>query len=410
LFYLNFYSYEEIICLIINHLRCIGNNRLQQAGNSKPGVESCKKGHRQRIAENDRSEEVIGDWAAYESENSLPTKAASSVSALIATQSSAQLSAHDRLHYWRDSNAYIQDQASIIFKTTSEVLAAYPPAIKVGNERMLALMSLDALLHDSRLDYGKPFLNYVKNGYNNVLTELKKNKPKGKQIRFYRLYNHGFIVQTASVTVGIDLIRGGKADRHFIDDSLMNAIVERCDILFISHAHGDHADMAVAEMFCARNKKVIVPKKFRHDMPFTVLRGDDMIGENIRLQTASLKVQVYPGHQGDVLNNVYIITFPEGQTVMHTGDQDYTDDLVTKIGAASNIDVLLVHCWMMPMEKFISGVNPKLIICGHENEMEHTIDHREAYWLTFRRMSGVKIPYVVMAWGECYPTDIKGIF
>lgn len=54
------------------------------------------------------------------------------------------------------------------------------------------------------------------------------------------------------------------------------------------------------------------------------------------------------------------------------------------------------------MQKFISAVGPSLVICGHENEMEHSIDHREAYWLTFRRMSGIKVPYIVMAWGESY--------
>ena len=57
---------------------------------------------------------------------------------------------------------------------------------------------------------------------------------------------------------------------------------------------------------------------------------------------------------------------------------------------------------MMPMEKFVSGIQPALVITGHENEMGHTIDHREAYWLTFRRMNGIKVPYVVMAWGESY--------
>jgi hypothetical protein len=45
-----------------------------------------EKAIRKAIAENYRSEELIGDWAAYESENSLPTKAAASVSALITTQ------------------------------------------------------------------------------------------------------------------------------------------------------------------------------------------------------------------------------------------------------------------------------------------------------------------------------------
>jgi L-ascorbate metabolism protein UlaG (beta-lactamase superfamily) len=136
---------------------------------------------------------------------------------------------------------------------------------------------------------------------------------------------------------------------------------------------------------------------------FRILRGVDVLCESIRLpaKNISVTVGVYPGQQGNLPNNVYIITLPEGQTIVHTGDQDYTEDLVAKVGA-NNIDVLLVQCWMMPMEKFVSGIKPALVITGHENEMGHTVDHREAYWLSFKRMSGVNAPYVVMEWGESY--------
>ena len=314
-----------------------------------------------------------------------------------------QLSAQERLHYWRDSEAYLQDQASIIIEEAYKVLAAHPPSTTVSSERKLALFSLDALLHDTRLDNGTAFMTYMDNMAANIATELRINKPSGREIRFFRFYNDGFVIQTSTVTVAIDLIRGGKADKPFVNDERIRSIVDQCDMLFITHAHGDHADFTVAKMFCEQGKNVIVPNEFWKDLTphLRVVRGN--IQETIRLQAknASLTVHVYPGHQENVLNNVYIITLPEGQTIVHTGDQDYTDDLVAKI-SNSKVDVLLVHCWMMPMEKFVSGIKPALVICGHENEMEHAIDHRESYWLTFRRMSAIRVPYVIMAWGESY--------
>ena len=320
--------------------------------------------------------------------------------------STIPLSAQEKLHYWNDSETYLQAQASTIIEEAYRVLAAHPPAATVSSERKLALFSLDALLHDTRLDNGTAFMTYMDHMAGNIATELRKSKPSGSEMRFFRFYNHGFIVQTSSVTIAIDLIRGGKADNPFVNDARIRSIVDQCDILFITHAHADHADIAVAKMFCEQGKNVIVPNEIWQDMPpqFRILRGSDMIRELIRLpvKNASLTVQIYPGHQGNVLNNVYIITLPEGQTIMHTGDQDYTDDVVSKIGSNSKVDILLVQCWMMPMEKFVSGIRPALVICGHENEMGHTIDHREAYWLTFRRMSEVKVPYVIMAWGESY--------
>ena len=318
----------------------------------------------------------------------------------------AQLAAQEKLHYWRDADTYLQDQALSTFNKAYQVLAAHPPGITHSDERMLALLSLDILLHDTRLDNGIAFLSYMNNIIGNLLAEIQNYKPTGREIRFFRFYNHGFIVKTPTVTVGIDLVRGGKADSSYISDVLMRSIVEQCDILFITHAHGDHTDKTVVQMFCEQGKNVIVPEEIWKDMPpqFRVLRGDGLICESIRIpaKNASLTVQVYPGLQRPMLNNVYIITLPEGQTVMHTGDQDYSDDLVATIGNSAKVDVLLVQCWMMPMEKFVSGIKPALVITGHENEMGHTIDHREAYWLTFRRVAEIQVPYVIMAWGESY--------
>jgi len=321
---------------------------------------------------------------------------------LVMTQN---LSAQEKLHYWGDGEQYLQDQAALVFEKAYRVFAAHPPGTSLCDERMFALLSLDVLLHDTRLDMGAAFKQYMNNIISNQLTELQKAQPFGKEIRFFRFYNHGFIVKTPTVTIGIDLVRGGNAETPFIGDALMRSVVEQCDILFITHAHGDHADISVAKMFCEQGKNVIAPAEIWKDMPpqYRVLRGTDVVRETVRLtaKNISFTVGVYPGQQGNLPNNVYIITLPEGQTIVHTGDQDYTDDLVAKVGA-NKIDVLLVQCWMMPMEKFVSGIKPALVITGHENEMGHTIDHREAYWLTFRRMSGIKAPYVVMAWGESY--------
>jgi len=316
-----------------------------------------------------------------------------------------QLQAQEKLHYWNDSAAYLQDQAALIFEQACKVLAAYPPGITVGDERKMALYALDALLHDTRMDHGTAFLSYLERITGNIAVELQKSKPSDRNIRFFRCYNDGFIIQTATVTVAIDLVRGGTADKPFVSNSLIRTLVEQCDILFISHAHGDHTDPVVIDMFLEQGKKVIVPEDFKKDTPsrLHILRGTQPVRETIHLpaKNTSLAVFAYPGQQGAMANNVYLITLPEGQTIMHTGDQDYKEDIGVQISRNNiKVDVLLVQCWMMPMNKFVSEVKPSLIILGHENEMGHTIDHREAYWLTFRRMSEVKIPYIVMAWGE----------
>lgn len=322
---------------------------------------------------------------------------------------SEKLSAQDiyRRNYSGDIENLLQDQATVIFDEAGKVLAAYPPTPNPGIERKLALYSLDALLHDTRLDKGPAFMAYVKTVAGNVAAELSKNKPTGREVRVFKVYNFGYIVQTASITVGIDLVRGGKERENlfYIDEDIMRAIVEQCDIHFLTHIHSDHASYSVAKMFYEQGKDMIAPAVFWEDMKprLRVLRGDQMIRENIPVpaRNTSLDVWVYPGYQGKLENNVYLITLPEGQTIMHVGDQTYYEDLVDKIKVNPvKADILLMGC-AGNIFLAVPELKPSFVFIGHENEMEHGIDHREPYWLSFRRSNGLS-PVLVLAWGESY--------
>ena len=318
--------------------------------------------------------------------------------------------AQQPMNYWRNPETMIQDQASLIFEQVHKVLVNNPPSVTTNDERKLALFSIDVLLHDNRLDNSKVFYEYVEKSYQNVVDKLGNEKPKADEVRIYRLYNHGFVVQSSSVTVGIDIIRGGREESPFVSESLMQSLVSLCDILFISHEHSDHTDKSVIQMFFNQQKNVIVavkPEALESIPPqMKYLRGENVLTEllNIQAKNKTLTVKVFPGHQDAMPNNVYAITMPEGITVIHTGDQSNPGDMnwITRISEEIKVDVLLVHSWMPEIEKAVEGIKPKLVIVGHENEMGHTIDHRESYWLTFRRMANIKVPYIVMAWGESY--------
>jgi hypothetical protein len=306
------------------------------------------------------------------------------------------------LQYWRRPEAMLNEQAAIIFGQATEVLDKYPPTADPGVERKLALFSIDALLHDTRLDYGDAFMQYAAASTERVASALAAGKPSGDEVRIFRLYNHGFIIQSRTVTVGIDLIRG--SGRPFVDSLMMQSVADKCDILFISHAHGDHADKGVAQMFCRQGKPVVVPTNMWSDLPLTVFRPERPQLRSFKAGGNSLEVTVFPGHQDDIPNNLYAIRLPEGKVIMHTGDQDNSSDvqMLTKVKDEIKVDALLAHCWMQPLQPILDGIQPPVVICGHENEVEHTIDHREPFWLTFRRMAKVGRPCIVMAWGESF--------
>ena len=66
------------------------------------------------------------------------------------------------------------------------------------------------------------------------------------------------------------------------------------------------------------------------------------------------------------------------------------------------VDVLMTNSWAYyPEQRLAKGFRPGLIIPGHENELGHTIDHREPFWLNYVRLSGpLSFQWVQMAWGE----------
>ena len=129
-----------------------------------------------------------------------------------------------------------------------------------------------------------------------------------------------------------------------------------------------------------------------------------------------LQVVVYPGHQGtNIENNVTLVITPEGLTFVHMGDQSNADDFewIDEVRDHHPVDVLMPNCWTTDIVRAAQGFDPAVIITGHENEMGHTIDHREPYWLSYQRRIGsdrfggsrelgYNQPLILMTWGESY--------
>lgn len=315
--------------------------------------------------------------------------------------------AQKKMNYWGDIDGFLREQSEVIFTQAYKVLDTYPPGVNVGDERKLALYAIDGALHDVRLDNGTAFRNYMNNMVDRVVNQLRQKVNKD-EVNIIRFYNHGFIIQTLQVNIGIDLVRGGSKEEPYINDAFMKSVVDYCDVMFITHLHRDHADDVVAKMFYEQKKEIFVPSGLWENVsPYIKpLRAPSFTEETIYItgKKVPLKVGVFPGHQDKLLNNIYVITTPDGLAVMHTGDQSKREDMewIAKIKERVKIDILLVHCWMTQMKEIVDGSSPSLIICGHENEMGHTVDHREPYWLTFRRMQDITVPYIIMAWGETY--------
>ncbi len=316
------------------------------------------------------------------------------------------LLAQEDVAYWGKEDAYLLRQAKYMYELVDEALDEYPPVVGAPTSRRLALYNLDAMLHETKYDNSEPFKAFVSSRANKVIEDMLSPVKRGMKI--YKIYNDGFVARTRSVTIAFDVVRGALNGESIVSEEQIAAIVDRCDVLFLSHNHGDHVDRYVVDRFIAAGKPVVAASEILEGVEgVTHYRSEtEILDKEVALKNGErLAVKIYPGHQSEMMCNVYAVTTPEGLTVAQTGDQYNKEDfkwIATVKEQRPSIDALIINCWSMDIADAIKGFNPRYVLTGHENEMGHTIDHREAFWLTFQKLQPVEHDYVVMAWGEWF--------
>ncbi len=309
--------------------------------------------------------------------------------------------------FWGDQNAYLQRQANVMFDLVDRQLDDATPAPGADPRRQLALANLDMLLHDTGNDNSPTALSFLNGRMEKAADMMKKPVTSGYEV--FKIYNAGFVARTPSVNLAFDIVRGLCQDTPMIADTTIQKIVDNSDAMFITHNHSDHGDPTVVEMFLKAGKPVIAVPEFmpddnrlihirpsdgdHTDQPFTLPDGD------------KLRLMIFPGHQDHLMNNLYVITTPEGFTFANSGDQyqSGSEDMewipsITPL--LPEVDIFMLNCWNTRLPQIIAAFNPRYVVTAHENEMGHTIDHREAFWLTFQKFAPITTPYVVMGWGE----------
>lgn len=316
------------------------------------------------------------------------------------------LLAQEDVAYWGKEDAYLLRQAKYMYELVDEALDEYPPVVGAPTSRRLALYNLDAMLHETKYDNSEPFKSFVSSRANKVIEDMLSPVKRGMKI--YKIYNDGFVARTKSVTIAFDVVRGALNGESIVSEEQIAAIVDRCDVLFLSHNHDDHVDRYVVDRFIAAGKPVVAASEILEGVEgVTHYRSEtEILDKEVALKNGErLAVKIYPGHQSEMMCNVYAVTTPEGLTVAQTGDQYNKEDfkwIATVKEQRPSIDALIINCWSMDIADAIKGFNPRYVLTGHENEMGHTIDHREAFWLTYQKLQPVEHDYVVMAWGEWF--------
>jgi L-ascorbate metabolism protein UlaG (beta-lactamase superfamily) len=294
-----------------------------------------------------------------------------------------------------------------------DILNEYKPAVEEHPVRRAALIRLDDVLHIESAP-SKPLVrDFYRMRIECAVADIEKTTVAAGA-RIWKLYNHGWVIRTASATIAFDIVPGAGVPGFSVDDAVLKRIATQADALFISHLHNDHANQKVAALFLDQGKPVVAPEGLWREQPIARrLAYPRRSASEVHTLPLSggqrLKYVAYPGHQGkSPIVNVHLVTMPEGFTVVQTGDQSGDEgpggdfDWIAHIGRDHRVDVLLPNCWTNGIQRMARGVNPQLILTGHENEMGHTVDHREDYTQTYNHLFGVRYPFAVMAWGESF--------
>ncbi len=318
-------------------------------------------------------------------------------------------------HLLPEQDEYMNRQAEACLDLVSNILDRFPARRPEPLERKLALHLLDAVLHDPFAAARPAVRAFLARRLRRIVEAVETwDGPEGTGI--WKLYNHAFVVRTGGVSLGFDLVR---TPSYLRDDppetpDVVDRLVEICDVLFVSHAHGDHADPHLARAFLDAGKPVITaPGVFEdedfHDRLLVFERRADAVRTlPLRNGARELRIVLYPGHQQvaeneTIDNNVVLAIAPDGVAVCHMGDQAWNDDFawIDSAGDHYRTDILLPNCWTPDMPRMIRGFRPRIVIPGHENEMGHGIEARIPHWRTYD-IETPSAPILSLAWGESF--------
>lgn len=309
--------------------------------------------------------------------------------------------------FWGYPNMYLSYQAKMAYPLIDQMLLANPPEKEPNSVRQLALVTLDQFLHETDYQRRDAFYPFITARMAHVFDGM--DEPAWAGVRIYKLYNSGFILRTLKTTVAIDLVPGGSTTKPFLTDSVVSELASRCDALLVTNTDSRHANRNIAKAFVEAGKFVYAPQSSTGlwnnlDEELLQIVGTDTA---MTLETKGMTLHILPGHNGRAQNNIYVMDFQGRGVVAHTGAQDNDNDWtwIDQVHSQYDIDILLTKSQNTNLESILRGFQPRLVITAHENEMESSVDKRESYWATQKRLQNVAdlgIPNVIMTWGESF--------
>ncbi|MEN6603932.1 MAG: hypothetical protein ABFD86_16105, partial [Bryobacteraceae bacterium] len=124
-----------------------------------------------------------------------------------------------------------------------DILDRFAPQAVEHPVRRAALIRLDDVLHIESAPRKHLVQQFYRARMEKAVREIEAARVVSG-IKIWKLYNHGFLVRTPSVSLAFDIVPGTSVPGFTVETGLIERLAEQSDALFISHHHGDHANIA----------------------------------------------------------------------------------------------------------------------------------------------------------------------
>lgn len=239
-----------------------------------------------------------------------------------------------------------------------------------------------------------------------VLKELTSVDVPSGQLRGWLLYNMGFALKGGGKIVLIDITdrpmalphrseRGTKAPGRSWSEEEYREFAKVADMLLVTHLHGDHCSYALMRAFLEAGKALVLPCDPVEQWLKRAVPGAEMFQSSHchrlsrdnpeAIEIAGVKVRNFNGHQGKQWPcNIYHLEIG-GVRFVHNGD-NYDREKEALLGSCPPADVIIASSWNN-MSSLVQNAasarsfnfNSAMLIPSHENEMHHSVQHRESY-------------------------------
>ena len=290
--------------------------------------------------------------------------------------------------------AWISQTKDFVLKLESEYAPVVDDASQEALLRRDILLLLDYPLHADNLNPASPealcsefeqmSLSYRAQARLRALDALSGPGPAAPgELQVIKIYNCGLILRTSGRCIAVDVKwEGGKAGA--------DAVARASDAFFLSHPHSDHYSPVMMQALCDAGKTAVLPSDVAPKLQWD---GKTVIHEDVLepMDIGGIDMYIVEGAQMKVYpNNSYLLCF-DGWRVLLTGENTQAS-LCSKLGHLDAPDLILTPSWshfeeIMSIVRQMPSYDPSrtVYIPEHENELNHTVSHRESYRELFSR-------------------------